>query len=135
MEDVEKDWRKNALLSMQISPEFCALQQNVNKLLHDKNDMCHFTVEDPCQCCAPLCKKVQEMHGQFLQLESKLSDLAEELCTCKESMSCHTSEEYISDTKDVNYKLSLMEARIGSECMQFENIILQSLGDTWLFCT
>ena len=61
-------------------------------------------------------------------LESKLE--AEKL---NASSGCDNNSDMEDKINDINYNLALIDARIGSKCLQFAGITLQSLGDTGLF--
>ena len=141
MEEID-ELKQDILLSVRISPELNSLQRDVARIKRDQEDGCKFTPSDPCLCCEPLRKEVatlkqdkERLLGGLSTLNNTLGSLERRIASL-ESGNGTTADDgrNVNDViSDLMYKITLMEARIGSEVLQFGSIMLESLGDTGVF--
>ena len=141
MEEID-ELKQDILLSVCISPELNSLQRDVARIKSDQEDGCKFTPSDPCMCCEPLCKEVATLKQDKERLLGGLSTLNNTIGSLEQRIANMESGNGLvtDDGMDVNdaitdlmYKITLMEARIGSEVLQFGSIMLESLGITGVF--
>ena len=94
--------------------------------LKDKDSCEKYSTDNPCPCCNDLRRKVT-----LLEIDNSL--LKGQMDSLNETNLGEGNEDASEKITELTYQISLMNARIGSTCLQFGDVMLQSLGDTGLF--